>query len=56
VTFTADGGLTLVRIEHSGRERHPAPAAAAEEYGNGWPGVLAGFAAFAGEQSSAAHG
>jgi uncharacterized protein YndB with AHSA1/START domain len=44
ITFTADGDRTLVAIEQSGWERMAEPAAAAEEYGNGWPAVLAGFA------------
>jgi uncharacterized protein YciI len=45
VTFTADGDRTLVTLVHSGWEAVSEPAATAEEYGKGWPGVLAEFAA-----------
>ena len=34
-------GLTLVTLEHHGWEAYEDPAAAREEYGNGWPAVLA---------------
>jgi uncharacterized protein YciI len=44
VSFSSEDGLTLVTLEHGGWERHEHPAEAAEEYGNGWPTVLAGFA------------
>ena len=47
VTFLPEEAGTLVTITHQGWERHAQPAAAAEEYGQGWPGVLAGFAEFA---------
>jgi uncharacterized protein YndB with AHSA1/START domain/uncharacterized protein YciI len=36
--------LTLVTVEHRGWERFADPAAARDEYRNGWPGVLAGYA------------
>jgi uncharacterized protein YndB with AHSA1/START domain/uncharacterized protein YciI len=36
---------TLVTVTHSGWERFSDPAAARDEYGSGWPGVLSGFAA-----------
>jgi uncharacterized protein YndB with AHSA1/START domain len=45
VTFAADGDQTLVSLVHDGWERMPDPAAAAEEYGSGWLGVLARYAA-----------
>ena len=45
VTFTAEGDETLVTLVHTGWERMTDPDAAADEYRNGWPGVLAGFAA-----------
>ncbi len=47
VTFSAEGEQTLVTVEHSGWDVLADPelaAAAANEYGQGWPGVLAGFA------------
>ncbi|MCW2529064.1 MAG: hypothetical protein JWM76_3924 [Pseudonocardiales bacterium] len=44
VAFIAAGDRTLVSVEHSGWERMAEPAAAAEKYGDGWPGVLAAFA------------
>jgi uncharacterized protein YndB with AHSA1/START domain len=44
VTFMPEGDQTLVTLVHSGWERMSDPDAAAEEYGNGWPGVLARFA------------
>jgi uncharacterized protein YciI len=44
VTFTEDGSHTIVSLVHQGWERLEAPEAAAEDYGNGWPGVLALFA------------
>jgi uncharacterized protein YndB with AHSA1/START domain/uncharacterized protein YciI len=37
--------LTLVTVEHRGWERYVDPAAARDEYGHGWPGVLDGYAA-----------
>ena len=42
-----EGEQTLVTVEHSGWDVLADPelaAAAANEYGQGWPGVLAGFA------------
>jgi uncharacterized protein YndB with AHSA1/START domain/uncharacterized protein YciI len=36
--------LTLVTITHTGWEQYADPAAARDEYRNGWPGVLAGYA------------
>lgn len=45
VTFTASGDETLVSLVHTGWERMNDPFARAAEYENGWPGVLAGFAA-----------
>ena len=36
-------GRTLVRLTHSGWEIFDEPAAARDEYRNGWPTVLAGF-------------
>ncbi|WP_229841818.1 SRPBCC domain-containing protein [Pseudolysinimonas yzui] len=47
VTFEAAGEQTLVTLVHSGWERMTDPQAARREYGNGWPAVLAGFAALA---------
>ncbi|MCU1440415.1 MAG: hypothetical protein JWP85_1412 [Rhodoglobus sp.] len=44
VTFTPEGDQTLVTLVHSGWERMTDPDASAEEYANGWPGVLARFA------------
>lgn len=52
VTFTPDGDQTLVRVEHAGWEIMSDPAAAANEYGQGWPGVLGGFASFVGSWSA----
>jgi hypothetical protein len=43
VTFTALDDQTLVTLVHSGWERMAGPDSAAEEYGNGWPLVLARF-------------
>jgi uncharacterized protein YndB with AHSA1/START domain/uncharacterized protein YciI len=37
--------LTLVTLEHRGWERYEDPATARTEYGQGWPGVLDGYAA-----------
>jgi uncharacterized protein YndB with AHSA1/START domain len=45
VTFAADGEQTLVTLVHTGWERMTDPDASADEYRNGWPGVLAGYAA-----------
>jgi uncharacterized protein YndB with AHSA1/START domain len=45
VTFAAEGEQTLVTLVHTGWERMTDPDAAREEYNNGWPGVLAGYAA-----------
>jgi uncharacterized protein YndB with AHSA1/START domain len=36
--------LTLVTLEHSGWERLADPAGARDEYRNGWPAVLGGYA------------
>lgn len=47
VTFEASGERTLVTLAHTGWERMTDPEAARQEYGNGWPGVLAGFSAHA---------
>ena len=49
VTFSAEGDQTLVTVQHSGWEILADPAlaaAAAQEYGQGWPGVLGGFASW----------
>jgi len=40
VTFGAEGGQTLVRLEHTGWEAFDDPAAARAEYDHGWPLVL----------------
>lgn len=45
LTFEPAGAATLVRLVHSGWEALAQPAAAREEYTNGWPGVLGRFAA-----------
>ena len=45
VTFASDGDQTLVTLVHTGWERMTDPDASADEYRNGWPGVLAGYAA-----------
>jgi uncharacterized protein YndB with AHSA1/START domain/uncharacterized protein YciI len=45
VMFESEGDGTLVTLEHDGWERLADPAAAAEEYGHGWPQVLDLFAA-----------
>jgi uncharacterized protein YciI/uncharacterized protein YndB with AHSA1/START domain len=51
VRFTDLDGQTLVVLEHSGWEAYDEPQATRESYGQGWPGVLAGYAeALAGEQ------
>ena len=45
VSFAPVGeALTLVTVEHRGWERYGDPAAARDEYGHGWPGVLDGYA------------
>lgn len=44
VTFQARGEQTLVTLVHTGWERMTEPDAAADEYRNGWPAVLAGYA------------
>jgi uncharacterized protein YndB with AHSA1/START domain/uncharacterized protein YciI len=36
--------LTMVTLEHRGWERYAEPSAARDEYRNGWPAVLAGYA------------
>ena len=43
VTFEAHADQTLVTLLHSGWERMSDPDASAEEYGDGWPGVLARY-------------
>jgi uncharacterized protein YndB with AHSA1/START domain/uncharacterized protein YciI len=48
VSFAGHDGGTLVTLVHSGWERAEDPAGAAEEYRNGWPGVLGAFEAWAG--------
>lgn len=48
VSFTASDDQTLVSLVHTGWERMNDPFARAAEYANGWPAVLAGFAALAG--------
>ena len=53
VTFEADGEQTLVSLVHDGWERMPDPAAAAEEYGNGWLGVLGQFSALVESEAKA---
>jgi uncharacterized protein YndB with AHSA1/START domain/uncharacterized protein YciI len=45
ITFEALDEGTLVRLVHSGWERTEAPAEAAAQYAQGWPGVLASYAA-----------
>src|SRR3954470_16985108 len=47
VTFGVDetAGVTVVTLVHSGWETLDDPAGAAHEYGQGWPVVLAGYAA-----------
>ena len=45
VSFLPAGEQTLVVLEHTGWERLSDPAAAAQEYGQGWPHVLDRFAA-----------
>lgn len=45
VTFEAQGDKTLVRLVHTGWERMTDPDASADEYRNGWPAVLGGYAA-----------
>lgn len=55
VTFSGDDDGTLVSVEHSGWEilaDQGIAAAAAQEYGQGWPGVLAGFAAVVGAENA----
>jgi uncharacterized protein YndB with AHSA1/START domain/uncharacterized protein YciI len=44
VTFAPHDGGTMVTLVHDGWERVEDPAAAAEEYGHGWPAVLQTFA------------
>ena len=44
VTFEARGEQTLVTLVHTGWERMSDPDASADEYRNGWPAVLAGYA------------
>jgi uncharacterized protein YndB with AHSA1/START domain len=44
VTFESAGEQTLVTLVHTGWERTENPATSREEYGNGWPLVLAAFA------------
>jgi uncharacterized protein YciI len=43
VSFAAHDDGTMVTLVHGGWERAEQPAAAAEEYGHGWPAVLAAF-------------
>lgn len=43
VTFARSGEQTLVTLVHTGWEVYADPAAAREEYGHGWPTVLARF-------------
>jgi uncharacterized protein YciI len=45
VSFEGVDDGTLVRLVHTGWERTEAPAEARAEYGQGWEGVLAGYAA-----------
>lgn len=50
ITFEASGpdasvAQTLVTLVHTGWERMTDPVASAEQYGRGWPDVLAGFSA-----------
>jgi hypothetical protein len=44
VTFAAVEGGTRVMLEHDGWESFADPSTARTEYGQGWPGVLAGYA------------
>ena len=53
VSFLPDGEQTLVVLEHAGWERLSDPAAAAAEYGQGWPHVLDRFAALVDTAESA---
>ena len=43
VRFEPAGSGTKVVLEHRGWDVLPEPAAAREEYGKGWPGVLAAY-------------
>lgn len=52
VTFEPQLAQTLVTLVHSGWERASDPAASAQEYGNGWPTVLARFAELANEATT----
>jgi uncharacterized protein YciI len=47
VTFAAHDDGTMVTLVHDGWERVEDPAAAADEYGRGWPAVLRTFADWA---------
>jgi uncharacterized protein YndB with AHSA1/START domain/uncharacterized protein YciI len=47
VSFAAHDDGTIVTLVHGGWERVENPAAAAEEYGHGWPAVLATFGGWA---------
>jgi len=53
VSFVPDGEQTLVVLEHTGWERLSEPAAAAQEYTQGWPHVLDRFAALVDNAESA---
>jgi uncharacterized protein YndB with AHSA1/START domain/uncharacterized protein YciI len=48
--------LTMVTVEHRGWERFTDPAAARDEYGHGWPHVLAGLVAHAGDTAGSGGG
>ncbi len=53
VTFRALGEGTLVHLEHADWENYPDPQAAREEYRNGWPSVLDGYAQAVGTDDDA---
>lgn len=56
ITFTPLGAQTLVVLEHSGWERFADPIEAREEYGHGWPTVLARYGSAVGEATPEAAG
>ena len=54
VSFAAHDDGTMVTLVHGGWERVEDPAATAEEYGHGWPAVLAAFEGWAVSDTSEA--
>jgi uncharacterized protein YndB with AHSA1/START domain len=52
VTFSPSGDRTLVTLIHTGWEAFEDPDAAREEYEQGWPVVLKGYAEFVARPSS----